>query len=129
MRYPSFLFALSALVGLTATTAIAGDVLPLKHGRYVTSDTACAQASRATTVPFDGRGFDVGDNGCKYSSKLVEKNRYRVTSDCSSVGEGKSTDTYEIRSFTEFLIMGESKTRRWCAPGDLPAWTQAVKIR
>ncbi len=126
MRYSRLLLVFAGFAGLAA--ADAADVLPLKHGRYVTSDTPCAQASRATTVPFDGRGFDLGDNGCKYTSTLAGKNRYRVTSDCSALGEGTSTDTYEVRSFTEFRITGETTTRRWCAPGDLPAWMQAVKI-
>ncbi len=128
MRYSRIFSAFPVLAVLIATADFAADVLPLKHGRYVISDTPCAQASRATTVPFDGRGFDVGDNGCKYVSKLVGKNRYQVTSDCSALGEGTSTDTYEIRSFTEFRINGEARARRWCAPSELPAWTRAVTV-
>jgi len=127
--HPILRFAICVAGAALVAGPAAADVLPLKHGRYVTSGTPCAKASRATTVPFDGRGFDLGDNGCRYTSRPAGGNRFEVASDCSSVGEGKSIDVYEVLSATEFRINGEARTRRWCAPAELPSWTQAVKIR
>lgn len=125
-----FLLKASGLVLLIAGTALAAsaDVLPLKHGRYVNAGTPCREASRATIMPFNGRGFDISDNGCRYASRKVGANRYSVTADCSNVGEGKSTDIYEIRSPTAFVITADGIVRRWCAPSELPSWTKAVPI-
>lgn len=111
-----------------SASAASTDILPLRHGRYVNADTPCREASRATTVPFNGRGFDVSDNGCRYTSKQIGPNRYSVKADCTNVGEGKWTDIYEIHSATEFVIKTDGVVRRWCEPTALPDWTRAFPI-
>lgn len=118
-------FAMFITVSVSAASA---DILPLRHGRYVNADTPCREASRATTVPFNGKGFDVSDNGCRYASKQIGPNRYSVKADCTNIGEGTSTDIYEVHSVTEFLIKTDGVVRRWCAPATLPDWAHVFPI-
>jgi hypothetical protein len=118
----------AAILMAGTASAAPADILPLKHGRYVNAETPCREASRATTVPFNGRGFDLSDNGCRYASRKIGANRYAVSADCTNVGEGKSADIYEIHSLTQFTIKADGIVRRWCDPMTLPSWARTFPV-
>jgi len=54
----STIIAIGMLIAITPGVADAAGLSSLRHGTYVQADTACAEASDATTRTFTGRGFD-----------------------------------------------------------------------
>jgi hypothetical protein len=108
--------------------ALAGDILPIKRGYYVTSDTPCGNASSATLSLFWGSSMD----GCKVlSNKKVNDSTYSIKSKCTERGETFTiADTYTIISSTEYKrVNAGSSQSRYCAQSQLPEPWRTNDIR
>lgn len=115
---------------MQAGAAVRG--LPLRTGFYVSSDTACANASNATLMLVRRDGY----NGARYSCdfKTVEKTdatSYRVTEQCSELGgfggdspePWTSTVRYEVPNDSRFTARqddGSASAARYCPQSSLP---------
>jgi hypothetical protein len=115
----------SAAPGVGATSnkqAPTNDVLPLKHGYYVASDTPCAEASNATVALLQRDGVGGSRDFCEF--RVVKKagfTSYRVTQDCRDLQDGAHTETstviYTIFSDTRFTSKNENgwkSSARYC---------------
>jgi hypothetical protein len=127
----ALVIAAACLAGLPALGVAPGprstepvDSIPLRRGYYVASDTACSDASRATTMLFKGDGF--GMNCETLSLERLAPTRYRLTDRCSDHQGGadlESTSIYEVSSDMAFTLHGEDGSRyaaRFCRQEQMP---------
>lgn len=119
--------AAAPLLLLSASGAIAADMLPLTHGIYVAVGTPCKDASNVDTLSYWG-----GDNGinnqrtkCRITKLTKNGSVYSLQRACSDIREGGSFDDrarITVRSRTSFLIHSQSRFAtadrhfRYCGP-------------
>ena len=101
-------------VGVTSQKSVStNEVLPLKRGYYVASETPCAEASNATVALLQRDGIGGSRDFCEF--RVVEQvgaTTYRVTQACSDLQDGPHTETstviYTIFSDTRFTSKNEN---------------------
>lgn len=119
--------------GPPATPVNAGtetlSTLPLRHGFYVASDTACETASNATLLLYRGDGFNGARDSCEFQSiEQTGSNSYRVIEHCHVLQEGPDSATTEVAdwtlpdeaSFTLANKAGWQRSFRHCEQSSLP---------
>lgn len=111
-----------ASAGAQVTSRV--DAMPLRRGYYVSSDTRCADASRATVTLFKGNGFNLT---CEtVSIERLSRSTYRLRERCSDHEGGadmESTQVYELYGETAFSIIGEDGSNwsaRLCRQDQMP---------
>jgi len=98
--------------------------MPLRIGYYVSSDTPCAAASRATVMLFKGDGF--GLNCETRSLEQLGASRYRLSDICTDNQGGgviEGTTEYELSGDTGFTVRGEDGSAwsaRFCRQSQMP---------
>lgn len=106
---------------VTSVAAIARDLVPLRRGTYVQTDTACAEASNATMQTYTGRGFDTASEAQCVARPIAGKpGQYAQT--CTDYRQPagapktRSTETLTLRvqSPTRYTVDG---TRFRFCPG------------
>jgi hypothetical protein len=101
----------SAIV--TMSTATAKDIVPIKRGFYVQTDTKCEEASSAVLELFLGNVFR---QNCRVKGvRRTGNNAYRITQACIEKGRPfTDTVTYRIISRTEFVVIdADGRERRF----------------
>ncbi len=127
------LIPMIALIGLTATPALASELLPIQRGFYVATDTPCREASDATIRLYNGASFGDAHAQCRrWSAKPVADDTFQVKKSCrnaQSRWESK-TETYQIVSRTEFVETNEfgQFRSRYCKQADLPSDWRVVNL-
>jgi hypothetical protein len=105
--------AVCIVVALAAEPPSAmAEPIPLAHGNYVQGSVSCKAAPFAAIIAYDGRGFG-GAHESKCDSRIVSQsnNIYRLSTTCSSAGDGSHVDTATtaqtivLRSKTSFKVM------------------------
>lgn len=97
--------------------------IPLKPGYYVTTDTACGQASNATVSLFKGDGFSAW---CETQSiDRVGPQTYRLVQSCSDPREPQPYEmetVYELKGDSAYVEKGEgwSREARFCPQSQMP---------
>ena len=109
------------VAGSAAIAAHAADVVPLRRGTYVQPDTACAEASNATTRTFTGRGFDSASAAqCVARRVAGKRGTYRQTCTKYRGPEGaatpRSTETMTLRVSSPTSFVADGTRFRLC-PG------------
>jgi hypothetical protein len=117
----SFLRRSSALVLLmVSSTALAADLLPLKHGIYVPQGVACKGASNADMVSYwGGKGaLNVAQAECKITKLARKGNAFTVKDQCTDLQSGEriegSSIVLMIPSTTKFEMDGTAY--KYCGP-------------
>jgi len=102
-------------------------VLPLRRGFYVSSDTACEQASNATLGLLHARGLNGSRTDCVFESvESLGKARYRIVEQCAAIGSGerlRMSVIWEIltpESFQRTEESGWQSRMRYCEQQALP---------
>ena len=101
-----------------AAEAATLDALPLKRGYYVSTDTACGAASRATLALVRGDGI----SECGFErSEALGGDRYRVTQVCDE-DTGPETVEYRLQGDQHYRMVGEhwESEFRYCPQPSLP---------
>jgi len=102
--------------------------LPLERGFYVTSDTACSEASNATLLLMRGNGMNGSREACDFTSlEQAGPTSYRAAAVCTQT-QGRSAGSqlwvFEIPDRTRFRYgnVGSSHQRyySYCAQPSLP---------
>jgi hypothetical protein len=123
-----------ASIAVVTTSAFAADILPLKRGFYVATDTPCEQASNATISLYDGMSFGTAHAQCrKWSIKKLSGGAYRVSRSCRDMQDNHIhwkvfTSTYKVINSTEFLETNKfgQFPFRYCKQTDLRSdWRNA----
>lgn len=115
------------MVVVFPTAALSTDLLPLKHGFYVTSDIPCKEASFGSLSSYPGGNvFVVGHYNC--TLKLLKKSasQYNVSTSCASARDDAPLDTidiYTINSPTSFTLKNKNGVfrSRFCERSGLPS--------
>ncbi|MCQ3934796.1 hypothetical protein FBQ88_08265 [Gammaproteobacteria bacterium PRO2] len=101
--------------------------LPLRRGFYVSSDTACEQASNATLGLLHARGLNGSRTDCVFeSAEMLGKARYRIVEQCTVIGSGERLRTSVIwevltpESFQRTEESGWQSRMRYCEQQALP---------
>lgn len=101
--------------------------LPLRRGFYVTSDTACGEASNATLALLHREGLNFARADCVFTAVTpLGDARYRVTEQCAEIGTGEryaSSTDWQVLAPDSFAVgFGDSspRTYRWCDQATLP---------
>ena len=102
--------------------------LPLKRGFYVTSDTACDNASNATLLLVHADGMNGARTACDFKwIEQIGSTSYRTAMVCTDIqGEEPehSTCVYEIPDSTQFSYGSEDSDYRrrfhYCEQSSLP---------
>lgn len=124
----------ASVLGLVISLSSPGfskDILPLKRGYYVQTDTECEDASNASLNLFLGTAF--GFNCSVKNMRSIGNNKYKITQTCLQRGE-RFTDTiiYEIMNNTEFIEHyahgGGPRHFRYCPQSSLPEPWRSNKI-
>ena len=110
-----------------SSVACAEDILPLKHGYYVSNGTECAKASNATLNLYNGDHVGGAHMDCgKAKSHQVDATTYKVTTPCRDMQGGSSPvlmeDTYTVASDHEYSVTNQygSFKSRYCPQSQLP---------
>lgn len=110
--------------------------VPLRRGFYVSSDTACEQASNATLGLLHARGLNSARNDCVFISVQPAGNRrYRIVERCGEIGSEEAfftTSLWEILSYESFrrdTETGRTSEMRYCKQGALPVPWQGIDLR
>ena len=135
-RHFSAIAAVAVAVALSATPALAADLLPLQRGFYVATDTACGEASDATIILYNGTSFGAAHAQCrKWSSHKQPDGTYQVTRSCRTIDGNRSrrektTSSYELFSHTEFAETNQfgKFTFRHCRQSQLPSDWRVVNL-
>lgn len=105
---------------------VAGDIVPLRRGYYVTHGTPCDQASNATLNLFLGNVFY---KNCRVTDLARIGEAYRITQSCVERGERtRSTALYRVINPMEFSVTyaadderpSTNSRYRYCAQSTLP---------
>ena len=108
------------------------DPLSLKHGVYVEKHEQCKGAPNAAIRVWDGVGFS-GAHSSRCTSRVLrrEKNRFRVSTSCSALGDGSPSGSgidgadpilLERLSSTAFVMLRDRqapRSFRWCSANDV----------
>jgi len=130
------LFPTIALIALTTTPALAGELLPIQRGFYVATDTPCREASDATITLYNGASFGDAHAQCrKWSAKKLADGTFQVKKSCRDAQSAQSrweakTETYQIVSRTEFVETNEfgQFRSRYCKQADLPSDWRVINL-
>ncbi len=124
----------SGVAGADAAGATVTD-LPLKRGFYVSSDTACGEASHATLLLKRRGGISGARDSCEFTSIVkTGPESYRVTEMCGDLfgaQDGSSTEVIEWKvpddvSFKSKSEAGSERSFRYCDQSSLPEdWRDA----
>lgn len=121
---------LFAMAGCTAQPAPEGPVqaaaaeavvvasLPLKRGYYVSTDTACGAASRATLALVRGDGI----SECGFERiEALEGDRYRVLQSCDPSADAETVE-YRLDGDQRYRMVSEGweSEFRYCPQSSLP---------
>jgi hypothetical protein len=115
MRLTAFVPAVAIAA---STSAIAADLLPLKHGIYVPVNVACKGASNAEIVNYWGEKYGIGVAQAECTISKVEKkgNVYTYTDECRDIQSGGLIEggptVLTVKSTTSFEMSGTSY--RYC---------------
>ena len=104
------------------------DLLALKPGVYVEKHEQCKGAPNAAIMIWDGVGFS-GAHSSRCTSRVLrrDKNRFRVSTSCSALGDGSPSDsgTDGRESFlltrlssAAFVVLRDRqqpRSLRWCS--------------
>ena len=107
-------------LSMLAVGAAAADMLPLKHGIYVASGSACKGASNAEMVNYWGgkSAIGVAQATCTIKKLVKQGTKYTFTDVCTDIQSGQSFDgektVLTITSPTQFTMSGT--TYRYCGP-------------
>ena len=122
-----------AVAGERAATVAS---LPLKRGYYVATDTACAEASNATTLLLGREGMGGARDYCRFERiEQVRPQQYRVTQACADLqGELQAQTSvvhWTIAAPTRLVTRsadGWEHRARYCAQVQMPPDWQANDI-
>jgi len=119
---------IAAALVLAAGAAQARDMLPLKHGFYVTKGTPCANASNATISRYAGTLAHPPGAACEPPAVTHKGGVYTVRTAC---GGEADTATYTIESPTAYTMrnFAGSFSYRLCPQGELPEPWRSVPTR
>jgi hypothetical protein len=115
------------LLMLSASAAIAADMLPLTQGIYVVAGTPCEGASNVDTLSYWGEDNGINDQRtrCRVTKLTRNGSTYSLRRSCTDIRAGFSFDDkaeITIRSRTSFLLHRGSRfasgdrTFRYCGP-------------
>lgn len=112
------------------------DLLPLKRGYYVASDTPCDKASNATTVLLRRDGVGGSRDFCEFRKiEQAGPNVFRITEACADFMEEAppevSVTTYTLTGDTAFSSKSEhgwEHSARYCEQSTMPADFRANDI-
>ena len=117
----------ASLLMLSASGAIAADMLPLTKGIYVVAGTPCKGASNVDTLSYWGEdnGINNQSTRCRITRLTKNGSTYSLRRNCTDIRQGFSFDDkaeISIRSQKAFVIHGGSKfansdrSFRYCGP-------------
>ena len=115
-----------SLALLTANVAMAGELLPLRHGLYVDVQAACADRGDATTLSYYGNGIGAAQVTNDDTIVSHRGNVYRLRSTMTeNANPGSVTvghETITVLSRTKFKFEGGygQATYRWCVASGPP---------
>lgn len=117
-----------------SSVAEPAQALPLKRGFYVSSDTACDQASNATLGLLHSQGMNGARVECVF--EIVEAagiDRYRIVEHCTEIGSSEQfqvTSVWEILSPTSFRRedSGWQSEMRYCEQSLLPEGWREIDL-
>jgi len=132
-----FLAATALLLSACGKTATTGSEhtttavteLPLTRGFYVSTDTACGDASNATLLLMRRDGFNGARDGCDFETiEQTGPQSYRVIERCADFQAGPDSATTETviwqipddASFTSNGDRGWERSFRHCEQSSLP---------
>ena len=112
MRY-AFVLLVAAAVPLPAKAA---DQLPLAHGVFVDSGTACKGASTAATMSYWGgnNGLNVSQAECTIKTVTQKGKVYTLTRSCSGSELDGTDDTVNVVITNRKTFSPDGTTYRWC---------------
>jgi hypothetical protein len=117
------------IVGVFADIAFAKDIVPLRHGFFVSTDTKCEDASKATINLFLGNAFQF--NCSVKSTKPIGNNTYKITELCTKRDARETTiGTYRIISSTEYIFRWDNSEDhfRYCPQSSLPEPWRSFRV-
>lgn len=112
------------------------DRLPLTPGFYVASDTACAQASNATTVLLRHGGVGGSQDFCAFQSiERIDANSYRIVQACADLRDAGAAETSRITyvldgqdAFVSTSEFGWTHSARRCEQSQMSADWRDIDI-
>ncbi len=112
MRYAIMLLAATAL----PPVAKAADRLPLAHGIFVESNTACKGASNVATMAYWGgnNGLNISQAGCTIKQMTRKGSIYTLTRSCSGPHQDTTEDTVEVVITNPKTFSLDGISYRWC---------------
>lgn len=118
-------------------SAEAVELLPLRRGYYVASDTVCSDASNATVLLLQRGGIGGARDFCEFKTiEQVGLQSYRVLQSCRSFEDGAVPESYVVRytlsgddGFTSQRADGWSYSARRCSQASMPAAWRHNDIR
>ena len=130
------LFPTIALIALTTTPALAGELLPIQRSFYVATDTPCREATDATIRLYNGASFGDAHAQCRrWSAKKLADGTFQVKKSCRDAQSAQNrweakTESYQIVSPTEFVETNEfgQFRSRYCKQADLPSDWRVVNL-
>jgi hypothetical protein len=101
--------------------------LPLRRSFYVTSDTACGEASNATLALLHREGLNFARADCVFTAVTARGDgRYRVADQCTEIGTGErytGDAEWQVLSAESFALGagdGSPRRYRYCDQAALP---------
>lgn len=117
---------IALLIALSASPALAADMLPLKRGIYVDVRAPCKGAGNAFTLSYWGadNGINAQKVGCKIKKMTQAGNRFALHRTCTEIVYETSFDdevTVTILKPTSFVMDTEyepatPRSYRYCGP-------------
>lgn len=116
------------VVAPAAAAATLVDALPLRRGFYVASDTACSEASHATTLLLGREGLSGSHDHCRFERiEQTGPQTYRVIHACADMQGGMPPETsvvsWTIPEPTRFEMRSEEgweRSARHCEQAQMP---------
>jgi hypothetical protein len=117
----------ASLLLLSASGAVAADMLPLTRGIYVAVGTPCKGASNVDTLSYwgDHNGISNQRTDCRITGLTKKRSTYSLQRACTDLRDGFSfADKAEVtvRNRTSFVIHGgsrfanDNRSFRYCGP-------------
>ena len=105
-----------------------GGALPLKHGVFVSGDSACGDPPNAALRRYDGQGLSgAHTHACQIKVLAQHGAAYDIEQSCIDAGQGPAprtveTATIDIQDHLTFALKrgGDTETFRYCAASMLP---------
>jgi hypothetical protein len=109
--------------------------VPLRRGFYVSSDTACGQASNATLLLLHAEGLNGSRADCRFEAmESLGTDRYRIVEECTEIGTNarfRTTAIWEIltpESFRRTEESGWQSEMRYCEQEALPELWREIDL-